>query len=83
MQVVGDLARVKRLEEGFDNVAETDYENIELVDSLRRERVLRSSDLHSVTHLFINSITITIKADLKIDVFLLLVESIITLIRST
>ena len=40
MQVVGDLYRVKRLEESLDHVAEGSDEDVELVDGLGAQRVL-------------------------------------------
>ena len=43
VQVIGDLAWIKRLEEGLDNVAEADDEDVELVDGLGRKGVLRAA----------------------------------------
>ena len=43
VQVIGDLAWIKRLEEGLNNVAEADDEDVKLVDGLRRKGVLRTA----------------------------------------
>ena len=73
MQVIGNLTWVEWLEEGLDDVTEADDEDVELVNGLRGEGMLRPI----IIYIILTLLSITIKTDLQVIIIARLVKRII------